>query len=71
MKYTARSTSRGPANGDNATTNGTELTATRDPAAVEARPPHPSTHGVTRTPSDGPHGPRSAPSPKSGTGHVP
>jgi len=70
-RYQAKSTGRGPAAGDNATTDRTELTVTREPSPVQAYPRHPTQFGVTRTPPDGPHGPRSAPSPRSGTGRIP
>lgn len=71
-RYQARSTGRGPAAGDNATTDRTELTVRRTPPPVETRPPGPTTHGVTRAPPAGPHGPRSGfPPPRSGTGRIP
>ena len=65
MKYTARSIGRGPAAGDNATTDRTVLTVTRQPPRVETHGPHPTRHGVTRP---APDGLRAAPPPKSGTG---
>jgi hypothetical protein len=45
-KHTARSTGTVRASGDNATTNGTELTTVRTPPPVEHRPPGPTTHDV-------------------------
>lgn len=45
-EYAATSTGRGPAAGDNADTDRTELTTVRTPPPVEARQPGPTTHGV-------------------------
>ena len=67
MKYAARSIGRGPADGDNATTDRTVLTVTRQPVPVETHGPHPTHHGVSCA---APEGLRAAPPPKSGTGRL-
>jgi hypothetical protein len=65
MRYAARSIGRGIAAGDNATTDRTVLTVTRQSVPVETHGPHPARYGVTRPATDGL---RAAAPPKSGTG---